>query len=117
MGGSVQDACAPETDDRPAAAPQLPRLVPPPPGGRRTDRGQAKSSSSGAGQQPPLLFPVRTPPHVTEDQAQLRASATADDIRRAIAQHGQREAVRLYGFRLVAPHFPDTDGTGGTRAQ
>ncbi|TLQ45787.1 helix-turn-helix domain-containing protein [Streptomyces marianii] len=103
-----------------AAAPQQPRLVPPPSGGRRAARGPAKTGSSGEARQQPLLISVRTPPHMPEDHAQTATTASDDDVRRAMAEHGRAEAVRLYGRHRVWALLPEptTDtGTGGPRAQ
>lgn len=106
-----QDACASASsqsdahDRPPPPGPPALRTVPLPPGGRRTVQ-------SAVGGQRALLLPVRTPAHVDADLAELRANATADDVCRALAELGQTEAVRAYGWRLVSPHIatsePDT---------
>lgn len=115
VGGPLQDACARVLESpAPQAEPAPPTLrpVPTPSRGRGSSSARAKGGSNGG--QMPLLVPVRTPPHVSEDLAALRAAATADDIRRAISELGKTEAVRLYGWRLVAPHLPDSTTDTGT---
>ncbi|MEV6790875.1 helix-turn-helix domain-containing protein [Streptomyces sp. NPDC051320] len=78
-----------------AAGPAL-HTVPTSPGSRGRDT---------SGGQQPLLLAVRIPPHVDEDTAQLRATATPEIIRRAITELGQGEAIARYGWRLVNPHI------------
>lgn len=112
VGPQAEAAREPEEDQPAAVAPPPPRLVPPQPGGDRPKGRKVKTGSSQG--QRPLLLPVRTPPHVSEDKAQLRASATPEDIRRAIAQLGKAKAVDLYGHRLVAPYLIDPQTDTGT---
>ncbi|MFF0510983.1 hypothetical protein [Streptomyces sp. NPDC004250] len=51
-----------------------------------------------------LLLPVQSPNQVTpEELAQLRAQATAEQIRQAISELGRTQALLVYGHRLVAP--------------
>lgn len=73
--------------------------------------GQGQSGSSS---QPPLLLPVRSPAHVSPAVAEMRAAATADDVRKAIAEYGQADATALYGWRLVAAHLNNTDRNTGS---
>ncbi|MFF2522282.1 hypothetical protein [Streptomyces liangshanensis] len=112
VGGDQRDAREPLIDEPPPTAEPPPpsttpplRGVPTPPGARATALARGQRSSNQA----PLLLPVRTPPHVGADRAQLRAAATPDAIRRAIADLGTTTAIDLYGWRLTAPHLPDTD--------
>ncbi|MGW2591982.1 helix-turn-helix domain-containing protein [Streptomyces sp. NPDC001515] len=48
-------------------------------------------------------------------RAELRAAATPDTVRQAIADHGRAQATYLYGHALVLPHLaeldPDPEGT------
>jgi hypothetical protein len=93
------------------AAPTL-RPVPRPAGGRASAQPKANDGSNSG--QMPLLVSVRTPPHVTDDTAQLRATATPDDVRRAVTQLGRSEAIALYGWRLVGPVLNDLDSDSDT---
>lgn len=112
LGSQPQDACARVLEDQPQAAAAAPKLrpVPGPPGGPQATDGKGKSSS----QQQPLLLPVRTPAHVSETTAEMRAAAAEDDVRAAIAQHGPEYATTLYGWRLVAPLLNDPDHDTGS---
>lgn len=51
---------------------------------------------------PPVPWPARA-------TAAERAAATPDDIRTALAQHGQAAAIHMYGHALVLPHLPALD--------
>ncbi|WP_328739912.1 hypothetical protein OHA91_22925 [Streptomyces erythrochromogenes] len=78
---------------------------------RRAAEVKAKSASSQG--QMPLLLSVRAPEHVAT-VAEVRAAAETDPeaVLRAIRTLGRREAIRVYGWRLVSPHitdFTDTD--------
>ncbi|MGI3230593.1 hypothetical protein ACRJ4B_49915 [Streptomyces sp. GTA36] len=91
--------------EAPDAAPGL-RSVPGPPGGRATSKAEAPDGSS----QRPLLLAVRSRAELSRDElAALRAAATPEEVRQAIAELGAGQASRLYGTRLVAQHLPDTD--------
>jgi hypothetical protein len=46
---------------------------------------------------------VRTQPLTREQKQQLRAEATEESVRAAIAEYGRSEAVDLYGHNLVLP--------------
>ncbi|MEU0991086.1 hypothetical protein [Streptomyces sp. NPDC005953] len=53
-------------------------------------------------------------PRAWAELVELRASATARDIRDLIAQRGRGAALRLYGWELVLPHLPlEGDGHHG----
>jgi hypothetical protein len=115
VGPQAEVARDREQEDAAVAAPPPPRLVPPQPGGDRPRAGKAKDSSCQG--QRALLLPVRTPPHVTEEQAQLRATASDDEIRQAIRSLGASGAVYRYGRARVGPllaELPDTDTHTGT---
>lgn len=50
-----------------------------------------------------------------EELQALRAAATPEEIRHAIAELGATQATRVYGHRLVAPHLVDlSDHDTGT---
>jgi hypothetical protein len=103
LGGQPQDARAREALEEPpgaAAAPTL-RPVPSPPGGRGPHSAEQGSSS-----QRPLLLPVRSLQQVSREELDaLRAAATPEEIRQAIAELGATQAMSVYGHRLVAPHL------------
>ncbi|MYV56474.1 hypothetical protein [Streptomyces sp. SID3212] len=111
VGGDQRDAREPLIEEPPPTAEPPPssppplRGVPTPPGARAAARARGQRG----GRQGPLLLPVRTPPHVSPDRAQLRAAATPEAIRRALADLGTTGAIDLYGWRLTAPHVPDFD--------
>lgn len=58
---------------------------------------------------PPLPPPGPLP---APADAARRAAATPDDIATAIARHGTAEAIRIWGYRLVAPHLNSDAATG-----
>ncbi|MFD6874502.1 MULTISPECIES: hypothetical protein [unclassified Streptomyces] len=91
--------------------------VDPPPGGpphltltsqgRRDARAaELKAKSATSKGQLPLLLSVRADEHVAT-VAEVRAAAENDPeaVRRAIRSLGRREAIRVYGWRLVSPHL------------
>ncbi|WP_051853091.1 helix-turn-helix domain-containing protein [Streptomyces aureocirculatus] len=51
---------------------------------------------------PPPPPPAPLPPPA---DAARRAAATADDITTALARHGPADAIRIWGYLLVAPHL------------
>ncbi|MFE7752165.1 hypothetical protein [Streptomyces sp. NPDC057428] len=58
---------------------------------------------------------VSPPSELTRKQLQeLRAAATPDAIRRAVAEHGRTRATYLYGHALVLPHLAEIDPGGDT---
>ncbi|MFI1535491.1 zinc finger domain-containing protein [Streptomyces anandii] len=79
----------PDTIDHGTGPVLLP--VPSPRGRQRT----TPSAAAGASQ-PPLLFPVPD-----TDLTTLRATATPEDVRQVLAEHGHAVAMRVYGRDLV----------------
>ncbi|MGW2985431.1 hypothetical protein [Streptomyces goshikiensis] len=69
---------------------------------------QVKDKSASSGGQMPLLLSVRAPEHVAA-KAALREAAEGhpEIVLRAIRELGVRDAVTLYGHRLVHPHLTD----------
>ncbi|MEV6477653.1 hypothetical protein [Streptomyces sp. NPDC051657] len=57
---------------------------------------------------PPPPGPGPEPPGADERE-QLRAAATDDTVRQALAEHGAPAAIRLYGRALVLPHLAQRD--------
>lgn len=111
LSGQPQDARAPEALEEPPADSGTPTLrpVPGPPGGSPRPSATAKDGSN----QRPLLLAVRSLHEVSPAELQeLRAAATPEEIRQAIAELGSGQAMRVYGHRLVAPYLaalPDHD--------
>lgn len=100
--GTTPSSSQPDAPER--ATPTL-HAVPPAPG------AQVKTQS-GSGQRP-LLLSVRTAAEVSpEERAQLRRDATPDDIRRAIAELGRKEAIALYGLLRTSPYLVDSPPHG-----
>lgn len=64
---------------------------------------------------PPAAEGPRRPDLTREQLALLRAAATPDTIRQAVAEHGRARALYLYGHALVLPHLAEID-PGGTPA-
>ncbi|MFH9692668.1 hypothetical protein [Streptomyces globisporus] len=50
------------------------------------------------------------------EREQLRAAATPETVRQALAEHGVPAAIRLYGRALVLPHLTDPEHDGGNPA-
>ncbi|MFC8658486.1 hypothetical protein ACFUCT_25265 [Streptomyces parvus] len=63
----------------------------------------------------PRPEPGPEPPGPTERE-QLRAAATPETVRQALAEHGVPAAIRLYGRALVLPHLTDPEHDGRTPA-
>lgn len=105
-----EDQSTPAGLDGPAP-PALRPLPTLPPG---SHRGRGRQVPAG---QSPLLMSVPCEPvPVRQDltraeRDELRAQATPDDVRRAIAEHGISQAALLYGWQLITPHLPATTGT------
>ncbi|MGW1527565.1 helix-turn-helix domain-containing protein [Streptomyces sp. NPDC002159] len=79
-----------------------------------TPPGRARTAAPSAASQPPLLMAVQGPMQLTrEEKADLRAAATPDHVRAAIAAYGRSHAVAMYGHALVLPHIahPPTPGS------
>lgn len=74
----------------------------------------------------PVAPSVRWVPAVAEDpglpdlapteRQELRAAATPDLVRQAVAEYGRAGATYLYGHALVLPHLAAIDDPGGTPA-
>ncbi|WP_367572807.1 hypothetical protein [Streptomyces globisporus] len=62
---------------------------------------------------PPPPDPGPEPPGPAERE-QLRAAATPETVRQALAEHGAPAAIRLYGRALVLPHLADQHDEGTT---
>ncbi|WP_405413870.1 hypothetical protein [Streptomyces rubiginosohelvolus] len=60
---------------------------------------------------PPPPDPGPEPPGPAERE-QLRAAATPDTVRQALAEHGIPAAIRLYGRALVLPHLTEHHDEG-----
>ncbi|MFC8658067.1 hypothetical protein ACFUCT_23145 [Streptomyces parvus] len=60
---------------------------------------------------PPPPDPGPEPPAPAERE-QLRAAATPETVRQALAEHGVPAAIRLYGRALVLPHLTDQHHEG-----
>ncbi|WP_030659771.1 MULTISPECIES: hypothetical protein [Streptomyces] len=112
LGGAPPgDSDPPPADPPPAAA--RPSLAVTAQEQRDARAAEVKAKSASSSGQMPLLLSVREPEHVAT-VAEVRAAAEADPeaVRRAIRTLGRREAIRVYGWRLVSPHiteFTDTD--------
>ncbi|MFE7096993.1 hypothetical protein [Streptomyces erythrochromogenes] len=94
-----------DVDPPPPAPPQLTLTTQQ----RRDARAaEVKAKSAGNKGQLPLLLSVRDPEHVAT-LAEVRAAAEDDPeaVRRAIRTLGRKEAIRVYGWRLVSPHITD----------
>ncbi|MFE3400757.1 hypothetical protein [Streptomyces anulatus] len=63
----------------------------------------------------PRPEPGPEPPGAAERE-QLRAAATPETVRQALAELGVPAAIRLYGRALVLPHLTDPEHDGGTPA-
>ncbi|MER8262701.1 hypothetical protein ABT007_00735 [Streptomyces griseus] len=63
----------------------------------------------------PRPEPGPEPPGPAERE-QLRAAATPEAVRQALAELGAPAAIRLYGRALVLPHLTDPEHDGGTTA-
>lgn len=61
-----------------------------------------RTAPEAAGPAPPAPWPARA-------TATERATATDDDLRTAIAQHGRAAAIHQYGHALVRPHLMALD--------
>ncbi|MFE2021334.1 hypothetical protein ACFW9O_25130 [Streptomyces sp. NPDC059499] len=65
----------------------------------------------------PAVSPGEERPDLTRAELQqLRAAATPDLVRQAIAEHGRAGAIHLYGHRAVLPHLATIDHPGGNPA-
>lgn len=65
----------------------------------------------------PASVPGEERPDLTRAELlQLRAAATPDLVRQAIAEHGRAAATYLYGHRAVLPHLATIDHPGGNPA-
>ncbi|MFJ9889832.1 hypothetical protein ACIQRW_28810 [Streptomyces sp. NPDC091287] len=62
---------------------------------------------------PPPPDPGPEPPGADERE-QLRAAATPEAVRQALAEHGAPAAIRLYGRALVLPHLTGQHDEGTT---
>jgi predicted ArsR family transcriptional regulator len=64
----------------------------------------------------PRPAPAAEPPPTSdltgEQLRELRAAATPDAVRQAVAEHGRTRALYLYGHRLVLPHLTESDPEG-----
>ncbi|MBK3619288.1 hypothetical protein JHN50_32410 [Streptomyces sp. MBT98] len=71
---------------------------------------------------PPTWLPMPPPPDPgpeppgPAEREQLRAAATPETVRQALAEHGAPAAIRLYGRALVLPHLTDPEHDGGNPA-
>ncbi|MFJ8883638.1 hypothetical protein ACIRJR_09510 [Streptomyces sp. NPDC102402] len=59
---------------------------------------------------PPAADGPQRPDLTREQLAELRAAATPDTIRQAVAEHGRACALYLYGHALVLPHLAALEG-------
>lgn len=111
-----RDARAREHPSTPACldgpAPPTLRCLPDPPAG--SHRGRGRQVPHG---QAPLLMSVPSEPvpmrheMTRAERDELRASATPDQVRRAIDEIGISQAALVYGWQLINPHLPATTGT------
>ncbi|MFE3378372.1 hypothetical protein [Streptomyces anulatus] len=65
---------------------------------------------------PPPAPDLGPEPPGADEREQLRAAATDDTVRQALAELGAPAAIRLYGRALVLPHITAQQDDGGTPA-